>query len=293
MDYKEREKEGTKAAIIGIVGNIFLTLFNITVGITAGSFALVAEGAHTLSDIATSVIAYIGFRIGQKPPDEDHPLGHGRAEAIAGLVIVIFLTVIAYEILSQAVGKLFSLEHIVAPGYLAGVVALFGIFINIIMSRYIINLGKRIKSPAIIADGKHQQMDILSCTAILISVILSNLGYTFLDPLVGLVIGLFVLKAAFEVGKDNINNIMGKVPSGELIDNISEASKSIDGIYGVHNVRVNYFGSYATVSMHIDVDPNLTLKESHNIIHEAQNKITSEIDIIKLVVAHADPYDEE
>lgn len=94
INYIKRDKEGKKAATVGIVGNIFLTTFNIIIGIISGSFALVAEGAHTLSDIATSFIAYIGFKIGQKPPDSEHPLGHGRAEAIAGLVIVIFLTFI-------------------------------------------------------------------------------------------------------------------------------------------------------------------------------------------------------
>jgi len=273
------------------VGNIFLTTFNIVIGIISGSFALVAEGAHTLSDIATSVIAYIGFKIGQKPPDSKHPLGHGRAEAIAGLVIVIFLTIIAYEILSVAIGKLFFREIDIVPTYLAGIMALFGIIINIIMSRYIMNLGKRINSPAIIADGKHQQMDIFSCIAILFSVILSQFGYTFLDPLVGFVIGLFVLKAAYNVGKDNINNIMGKLPSKELIDEIKEIANSVDGVYGIHSVRVNYFGSYATLAIHVDVDPDLSLKESHKIVHQVQNKLTDKISIVQLVIAHACPYD--
>ncbi len=139
--------------------------------------------------------------------------------------------------------------------------ALAGIIINIFMSRYIINVGKRINSPAIVADGKHQQMDILSCIAILISVILSQFGYTFLDPLVGLIIGIFVLKAAFEVGRDNINNIMGKLPSKELIDEIKEISNSINGVCGVHSIRVNYFGSYATLTLHVEVKPDLSLKK--------------------------------
>ncbi|OQD59126.1 putative transporter protein [Methanobrevibacter arboriphilus JCM 13429 = DSM 1125] len=171
--------------------------------------------------------------------------------------------------------------------------ALAGIIINIFMSRYIINVGKRINSPAIVADGKHQQMDILSCIAILISVILSQFGYTFLDPLVGLIIGIFVLKAAFEVGRDNINNIMGKLPSKELIDEIKEISNSINGVCGVHSIRVNYFGSYATLTLHVEVKPDLSLKKSHEIIHKVQDKLTEKIDIVQLVIAHACPYGEE
>jgi cation diffusion facilitator family transporter len=289
IDYFQRGKEGKKAAIIGIVGNLFLTTFNITIGIFSGSFALVAEGAHTLSDIATSIIAFIGFKIGQKPADIEHPLGHGRAESIAGLVIVMFLAFIAYEIITGSIEKLFFKGSIVAPTYLAAVMALFGIFVNIGMSKYIQNIGKKINSPAIIADGKHQQMDIFSCIAILISVILSQLGYTFLDPIVGIMIGLFVLKAGFEVGKDNINNIMGKIPSKSLIDEIESITHDINGICGIHNIRINYFGSYATLTLHIDIKPDLSLQESHRIIHQAQNDIIKKIDIIQLVVAHACP----
>ena len=106
-----RTKGGTKAAIVGIGSNTFLTIFNIAIGIMSGSYALISEGAHTLSDVATSIIAYLGFRIGQKPADEEHPLGHGRAEAIAGLIIVLFLTMVAYEIMTGAITKIFH-RHI-------------------------------------------------------------------------------------------------------------------------------------------------------------------------------------
>ena len=84
-----RSKGGKKAATVAIVANCFLTIFNIIVGIISGSYGLISEGAHTLSDVATTIIAYAGFKIGQKPADEEHPIGHGRAEAISGLVIVL------------------------------------------------------------------------------------------------------------------------------------------------------------------------------------------------------------
>lgn len=263
------------------------------VGIFSGSFALIAEGAHTLSDITTSIIAYIGFKIGQKPPDIEHPLGHGRAEAIAGLVIVIFLAIISYEILTGAINKLFFGGVLEAPSYLAAVMAFIGIFINIILTKYIVRIGKNINSPAIIADGKHQQMDIFSCVAILIGVILAQLGYTFLDPLVGLVIGIFVLKVAFEVGRDNINNIMGKIPSKNFVKEIEKIAKSTKGVCDVHNIKINYFGSYATLAMHIDVDPNLSLKKSHEIAHSVQENVKENITIAQFVIVHACPFGEE
>ena len=101
-----RAKTGRKASFIAIFGNIFLTVFNFLIGFLSGSTALVAEGAHTLSDVITSILAYVGFRIGMKPADEEHHYGHGRAEPIVGLIIVVFLGIVAFEILLEAYNKL-------------------------------------------------------------------------------------------------------------------------------------------------------------------------------------------
>jgi len=292
MDFSTRNKEGTKAAFVGIIGNSFLSIFGIAIGMLSGSFALVAEGAHSLSDVGTSIVGLIGFKVGQRPPDVDHPLGHGRAESIAGLIIVIFLTIIAYEILTSAVDKLiFGVSE--APTNAALVMALIGIIVNTFLNRYQMKIGKRINSPAIMADAKQQGMDVLSNVAIFASVIIAQAGFKFIDPFVGFLIGLFILKAAYDVGKDNINNIMGKVPDDTLIEEIKKVADSIDNVCGVHNVRINYFGSYATLSLHIEVNPKLSLIESHDLIHYTQNKIENEIEFIQIVVGHACPYGEE
>ena len=103
-----RSKAGKKAAIVAIIANCFLTTFNIIIGFMSGSYALISEGAHTLSDIITTIVAYAGFKIGQKPADEEHPIGHGRAEAISGLIIVIFLVIVAWEIMQGAIEKIIN-----------------------------------------------------------------------------------------------------------------------------------------------------------------------------------------
>lgn len=292
INFSRRNKEGTKAAMAGILGNSFLSVFNIIIGILSGSFALVAEGAHSIADVGTSIIAFIGFKIGQKPPDYEHPLGHGRAEAIAGLIIVLFLAFVAFEILSLAIEKLI-VGVTQAPTNEAIFMAIIGVGVNMFLSRYQMKIGKRINSPAIIADAKQQTMDVLSNIAILISVILSQAGFKFVDPLVGLLIGLFILKAAYEVGRDNINNIMGKVPDEDIIGKVEKVTKEIEGVCGIHNVKINYFGSYATLSLHVEINPKLSLIQSHNLIHYTQNKIIEEVEIVQSVIAHACPFGEE
>lgn len=284
-----RNKNGKKAAVVGIVANTFLTILNIAVGLISGSYALLSEGAHTLSDITTTIIAYIGFKIGQKPADYDHPEGHGRAEAIAGLIITLFLTVVGYEIFSGAIRKLLNPALITVPEYSAAAMALVGIFINLIISSYIIRLGKKINSPAIMADGHHQRVDIFSSVAILVGVFISNFGYPIFDPIIGLFIGVMIFKTAYDVGKANIDNIMGKLPSEELIEDIKSSANEVEDVAGVHNVKVDYFGSYATVSLHIELDGELKLVQSHEIVHTVQKRITENVDIVKEVTVHSCP----
>ena len=285
-----RNKGGRKAAIVAIVANTFLTIFNIIVGMLSGSYALISEGGHTLSDITTTIIAYIGFKIGQKPADTEHPLGHGRAEAISGLVIMLFLTMVAYEIMSGAVDKLINPSTITTPDIYAAGMAIFGIFINYIISEYIIRLGKQINSPAIVADGKHQKTDIFSSIAILVGVIVSNLGYPILDPIIGLVIGFLILKTAYGIGKENIDNIMGRIPSQEFVNEIKKvANESSEYAKNAHDIKVDYLGSYATVTLHIEMDKNMTLNDSHKIVHVVQNNIIEKIPDIKYVTVHACP----
>lgn len=284
-----RQKGGKKAATVAISANCILTVLNIIVGIMAGSYALVSEGAHTLSDVATSIIAYIGFYIGQKPADAEHPIGHGRAEAISGLVIVIFLVIIAWEIMRGAVEKIFNPALITVPSTLAAIMAVFGIFVNLSVSNYIIELGKQIKSPAIVADGKHQRTDIFSSIAILVGVVVSNMGYPILDPIIALVIGLLILKTAYEITKENIDNIMGRVPSEDFIKQIKIAAEKAPEAKNAHNIKVDYLGAYATVALHIELDGNMTLDESHEIVHTVQNNIIKEIPEVKYVLVHSCP----
>ena len=289
MGKKAREKAGKKAATVGIVGNIFLTVFNLVVGFYSGSYALISEGAHTISDITTSVISYAGFVVGSKPADREHPLGHGRAEAVAGLIIVVFLSIVGFEIFSGAIEKIFFGGAITTPTYLAAGMAVVGIIVNFAMSQYIINMGRKIKSPAIVADGQHQRVDIISSISILVGVVVANMGYPKLDPIIGLMISLMIFKTAVEVAKDNLDNIMGKIPSEELVEQIKKAALSVDKVCGAHDIRINYFGSYATVTMHIEVPQDLNIVEAHEISHEVQDEVISDIDIIHGVTVHTCP----
>jgi cation diffusion facilitator family transporter len=288
-----RERIGRKASTVAITGNIFLTIFNFVIGTLSGSSALIAESAHTLSDVLTSLIAFVGFKIGMKPADDDHQYGHGRAEPLVSLVIVVFLVFVAYEILSGVYIKLISGNALVAPDLIAAGMALVGILTNVILTKYLLSAGEKIHSPAIIADGQHQKVDIFSCIAIFVGVLGSQLGYTFLDPLVAIIIALMVIKTAIQLGIDNVNILMGKVPSNDIIKEIESTSMKVSGVKGVHGIRINPMGPYCSAVLHIELSGELKLKEAHVIAHNVEHEILTNVSLIKIATVHVCPHEEE
>ena len=286
MDTGEREKRGRKAIIVGISGNVILVIFNFIVGTLSGSTALVAEAAHTFSDILDSSIAFIGFKIGLKPPDIEHPYGYGRAESLAGLVSVIFLIIIAYEILSDVYQKFLLGGGLTPPDWTAAVMALAGVAINFTMTTYMAKTGREINSPAINADAKHQKVDVFTSIAIFAGIVGSQFGLPILDPLVALFIVVLVLKTAFDVARDNINNILGKLPSEDIITDIKRAALSVEGTAGVHDIKINYTGPYASADVHVEVDPDLSVVEAHKISIQVEKKIIEQVDIVTIVNVH-------
>lgn len=288
-----RAKVGRKASFVAIFGNIFLTMFNFLAGFLSGSTALVAEGTHTLSDVITSLMAYVGFRIGMRPADEEHLYGHGRAEPIVGLIIVVFLGIVAFEILSEVYKKFMLGEAMTPPGLIAAVMALIGIFINYAMTNYLVKTGKRINSPVLIADGRHQSVDIFSCAAVLIGVIGSRFGFTFLDPIVAIFIAFMVLKTAFQLARDNVNSIMGKLPYPLIVEDVKSVVLSLKDVKGVHDVKMNNMGPYSSAELHIELDKDLNLQESHKIAHKVEELIINKIEIIKMVTVHTCPTEDK
>ena len=171
--------------------------------------------------------------------------------------------------------------------------AIIGIAVNIIMTRYMMNVGKKINSPAIIADAQHQKVDVFSCAAIVVGVVGSNMGLLILDPLVAVLIAVLVLKIALDVGKENINNLMGKVPSTDLIVEITKAGTSVKGVKGMHDIKVNYMGPHASVDLHITVDPELSLRNAHKIAHQVEKSVINRVDIVSIVYVHVCPEGED
>lgn len=290
---QDRNKVGKKASMVAIGSNCLLTILNIVVGLMGGSYALVAEGLHTFTDIVTSVIAYIGFKISQRPADERFPEGYGRAEALSGLIIVIFLTFISFEIMDSANHKLQDPSMITVPDNYVLLMAILGIFLNFVISRYIIKIGREINSPAIEADGQHQRTDIYTSVAILIGVAVAKMGFPMLDPIIGFFIGILILKTAYVIGKENILHIMGFVQNhDEMTAKIRRIANKTPNASDAHNIIIDSFASYLIVYLHVKVDADLTVQEAYEISYQVEQNILK-VPEIRFVSVKPCPFDED
>ena len=287
---EDRYRAGERAALAGMGGNLALAVMKFAVGIYSRSTALVADALDSLSDVLTSLITWMGIRVGYKPADRAHPYGHYDAEAIAGLIVSLMLALLAYEFGRHAIARLFHAREQVR------LIALFAVGINLLgkalLAGYTGEVARRIKSPALAASAANLRGDIYISLAILAGVGASRLGFYALDPLIALGITLLIFKVAVEVGWRNILNLMGTVPSPEMVEEIKRLSREVEGVIDVHRVRVHAMGAYNKVDLHVCVDENIPLKKAHQIAHEVQVKITRSMPEVASALVHVEPFDE-
>jgi len=284
----EREELGERAALIGIVGNVFLSLFKFLVGIATQSTAVMADAAHTFSDVLTSALIFLGIRISKAPPDEEHPLGHGDVEPIAGLIVSILLVLVGFEFAKHSLSVS---TRAVVPKAIALYAIIFAILVKEVMSRYTFAVSNAIRSPALRSDALHHRSDVYTSIIVLGALLGANLGIPQLDPIAGFLVSLVIIKVGFDVGRENILQLMGTVPSPELESRIRELASKWDAVQLIHKVRIHGVGAYFNVDLHVAVDEKLSLKEAHKISHEIQMEMVENLTEIKSALVHIEPYD--
>ncbi|GBE56019.1 MAG TPA: cation transporter [Euryarchaeota archaeon] len=289
MRHKQRVRQGKKGAYIGIFGSILLSAVNLSLGIFGNSYALIAESFHTFSDALSSIVVLAGFYVVSKPADEKHPLGHGDAEALAGFVVSILIVLIGFE-----VGKNSYQRFLQPPTQGPDAIALAGPIISIagglIMARLVSKIGRKINSPSLMADSINHTSDAVSSGIVLVGIFFSRTGYPILDPLAGLIVGLFIIKTGFDVGRGNIDMLMGSVPDTGLINQITNLALDVDGVKGVHSLKIHYVGVVANVQMHIEVDKDMFIIDADRLAHKVQAKVVSELDEVVSVLIHVCPF---
>jgi len=279
-----------RIAFISVTANLVLSLANIGVGLAAGSRSAVAAGVEFGADAVAALLVYAGLLIATRPPDRDHPYGHGRAEILTGLILGVLLVATGLGIAAQSLRDLGldrALPHAVAlwPLILAGGV-------KAVLMAVKFRHGRRIHSAALVADAWNDSVDILSAVAAG-----AGLGLTLYDPsrflaadhFGAIVIGVVVVGTGLRVVRDTSLELMDTMPPPDVIRAVRASSHRVAGVRGVEKCWGRKTGLRYHVDLHLEVDPLMTVAQAHDIAEQVRQQIRRDVREVADVLIHIEP----
>lgn len=268
--------------------NLFLSIIKIVVGLIGTSSALIADGIHSFSDLATDAVAIFGSKYAWKPADSKHPFGHGRVEYLTCLVIGAVVLFLGFEI----IGNSFQDQYVV-PSYIVIIVSLFTIVVKFMISTYLLKVGKKYNNMILIASGRESRMDVISSIFVLLSSILMQFTkiYPFLkysNFIATIIVGILIIKTGFDIIKENVSFIIGEQEM-DCLDSmkyILEREKKIDQ---VDYFAVMKYGPYFQITGEVSMDENLPLKEVHRVLEQLEVKLKEVDERAVYINIHVNP----
>ena len=290
-----REREIYKVTLVGSIGNVLLLTFKFIAGIVGHSSAMIADAVHSLSDFLTDIIVIIFVRISAKPQDDSHDYGHGKFETIASFIIALALMAAATGIIIAGGSKLvawFNGAQLAAPGMLALWAALLSIAVKEVLYQYTARRGKNLDSQVMVANAWHHRSDALSSigTAIGIggAIFLGN-RWTVLDPVASIVVGLMLVKVAFNLLKTSVGELTeGSLPA-ETAAEILGIILSFPDVEQPHNLRTRRIGNRIAIEAHVRMDGNLPLSTVHDRASAIERRLKERFGSKTHVTLHMEP----
>jgi cation diffusion facilitator family transporter len=285
----DRSKLFSKAAWIGVWANGALSTAKVLVGLFFNSSAVLADGVDTGTDVFTSLVTLVSGRISNRPPDETHPYGHERAEAIAAKIVSFIVFYAGVSLFFTSVKRVIFGEHPQIQGVLPLLVTVLSMIVKTWLFLYKYRVGKKLNSSALIADALNMRNDILISSTVLFGVILSKVGLFWMDSIAALVVSIMIIRTAFNIFRETSYELMDGMHDLEIYQEIFDAVESVKGVKNPHKVRVRQVGYKYFVDIDIEVDPNLTVRMGHDIATQVKQAIIGKNDRIVDVLVHVEP----
>lgn len=277
----------TTAIWLGIVGNALLFAGKISVGLLFDSIAVISDSLNSFTDIVSSAVVFVSIRSSYKAPDAEHPYGHKRAQPIAGLIVAIFTGIVGFQVIVQSATRLFTGDRS-RPGLLPLALMAAVMAVKLGMHLYVRAVARRTGSTALRASAMDHRNDVLLSGAVLVGVAASNLGWPVVEPVVAVLIGLWIIRAGFSIGRDNIRFLMGEAPSRELMDKVLAAARTVPGVLALNDVFAHYVGTVVQIELHVNVDRSLNVEEAHAIGKKVQAALEDMKEVSRAFI-HIDP----
>jgi cation diffusion facilitator family transporter len=274
----QRLKQGTTLVLIVLLANTLLVVFKYWIGLQLNSVAIMAEAWHGLSDSLTTIIVFIGFRIAGKPPDKEHPFGHGRMEVISSLVIAVILSLVSFNFFIDSVNRIIQRQSI-EYNQAALIIFIASVMLKEFMAQISISIGRKIKSEALITDGWHHRSDAFASLIIIIGIFL-NPYFWWIDGIMGIIISLIIAKIAYNILSDTVSKLIGEEPGEEFNRELKRIvqDNTVKNVK-LHHIHLHRYGDHRELTFHIVLPEDMKLGQAHEIATGLEQKINSHLNV--------------
>ena len=284
-------EKATKVLVKSLIVNILLTLTKFVFGLIYKSKVLVADGIHSLSDLATDVVSIYGSKLSLKPADNEHPYGHGKIEYLTSIVIGAVILALALSLLGNSLNaKTTIISNMVLY------VTIFTILAKYLISRYILSKGVKYKSNLLVASGKESRSDVISSAIVIVTYFLSKLSsyskiFLYSDTIGTFIIGLIILKTAYRILKENIVSILGEIEQDEeYLDKIREIILENSEVVNIEELNIIKYGHYYQANITINMDSDVTLEDACLVSDRIKKKLINKKTRISYAKISINPY---
>ncbi|HOF16861.1 MAG TPA: cation diffusion facilitator family transporter [Bacteroidales bacterium] len=285
-----REKTLTRVSYISAAGNAVLSVAKIVIGIISGSLAVLGDGIDSAMDVLISFVMIFTARILRRPPNYKYVYGYNKAEGVATKILSLIIFYAGIQMLVSSTQSFFSSETKVMPSIIAIYVTVFSIVGKLILAWYQYRKGKKIDSSMLIANAVNMRNDVLISVSVLLGLVFTFiLKMPILDSVAGFIVGIFILKSAIGIFIDSNIELLDGVKDESVYQKIFEAVDETTGAFNPHRVRSRKIGDLYQIVLDIEADPNITIKEAHDISEAVEKNIRQKIENIYDIIIHVEP----
>lgn len=277
------------AAALSITSNSLLVVIKTVAGIITGSISILAEAIHSLLDLVAAVIAFLGVRVSDKPADEQHPFGHGKAENISGVIEAGLIFIAAGIIIYEAIKRLSTVATLELAELGIAIMAV-SVVVNIFVSRHLLKVSRATDSIALEADARHLTTDIWTSAGVLVGLVVVRLtGLTILDPIIALVVAIFILKAAYDVLRKSYTGLVDtRLPGPEEAEIRRCIMEHSHRLVGFHQLRTRKAGSHRFIELHLVMPKDASVAEAHRVCDHLEQDLKKRLRMVSITI-HVEP----
>ena len=279
-----------RASWVSIAGNALLAVLKLFIGFISGSFAVIADGIDSATDIVSSIVTLVAARVVLRPPNIKFPYGYSKADTVATKVLSMMIFIAGAQLAIATIQRLIEQSEAALPSMLAIYVTIFSMFGKILLSLFLRGVGKKHNSNMMTTMGKHMRSDMLISSTVLVGLIIAlTLELPIVDKIIALIISVFIMYEAVRIFMKSNVELMDGIDDPKLYEKLFESIKKVEGAHNPHRTRARKIGSHYMINLDIEVEPHLSVLEAHEIAKNVEDSIKENIQHVYDVMVHVEP----